>query len=67
MLCVIPKNPSEDKGDSRKHIGHGNSKGCCCVLHPQKVQILVNNWPDTYKISTRKVKLPLFVSLKKKQ
>lgn len=47
MQLVIPKNASEDKGNSRKHIGHGNGKGCCCVLHPQKIQILVNNWPAT--------------------
>lgn len=61
-MLELPKNACEDKGNGRKHIGYGNGKGCCCVLHPQKIQILVNNWPVTKKYkSTSKLSDYLFV------
>jgi len=48
-MRILPKNPSHDEGNGRENIVHGNSKGCCGVLHSQKIQILVNNRPAMRK------------------
>lgn len=48
----LPHDPSHDEGDGRKNVAHG----CCeCrrrVLQPQKVQVLVDDWPEGEKNET---------------